>query len=285
MKKPLFVLMQYYLPRHFLSRMIGKLMQNKTPWLKNLIIHWFVKRYNVNLSEAVRETPEEYKTFNDFFIRKLKSSARNIIADNKKIICPVDGSVSQIGKINKTNVIQAKGITYSLQKLLANHSHLVDIFQNGSFATLYLAPKDYHRIHMPCDGELKEMYYVPGQLFSVNEVTAEHVPNLFARNERAVCVFDTTNGPMVVIMVGAMLVASIYTAWSGKITPNRTKSVQVWQYKDSPIHLKQGGELGYFCLGSTVILLFPEKIVDWRSDLMAGSSIKLGQELAGVVVG
>lgn len=262
---------QYLLPQHALSRLVGKLAASKTPWLKDAFIRRFAARYQVDMSEAAQPDLSQYACFNDFFTRPLKAGARTIDAQADSIVCPADGAVSQLGPITGDQVFQAKGHSFSLTDLLASEAD-AKAFENGHFATIYLSPRDYHRVHMPFTGTLTKSVYVPGDLFSVNTRTAENVPNLFARNERLVAHFDTELGPMVVILVGAMIVASIETVWGG-LEPigNSIRSSQ-----PNAVSLDKGAEMGRFLLGSTAIVLFGKDVVQWESHLSAGSSVKMG---------
>ena len=228
------VLLQYLIPQHLLSRLIGILANSHLAWLKNLMIASFIKYYNVDLSSAEETNISKYATFNDFFTRKLKDSNRPISQNENTIVSPADGIISQIGDINNDLLLQAKGHKYNLNSLLTEEN-LASRFVDGKFATIYLSPKDYHRVHMPITGTLQEMIYVPGKLFSVNAETAEQVPNLFARNERVISIFETQIGKMAVIMVGAMIVASIHTAWASKVAPNKSKTIQKWDYRHKEI--------------------------------------------------
>ena len=238
------------------------------------MITWFVKRYLVDMSSAIETNPLHYANFNDFFTRALKPNARPLVIAENAIACPVDGYVSQIGLIRDGRIFQAKGFDFELQVLLGNDSKLTQEFQNGNFATLYLAPKNYHRIHMPLTGTLQQMIYVPGQLFSVNQQTVQHVPRLFARNERVITVFQTDIGLMAVILVGAMVVASIETVWAGEVAPTRTRKIQQWQYPNSAIILERGAELGRFKMGSTVIVLFQPNRIIWSPEISPESEIR-----------
>ncbi len=277
----LFVALQSIAPQHALSRIVGSLANCQQPWLKNTMIEWFIKRYKVDMSEALEPNPRYYAHFNSFFIRKLKPDARPVVATPNAVACPVDGRVSQLGKIDNDQIFQAKGHHYSLQQLLGSADEWVNKFRNGYFATLYLAPANYHRIHMPLDGQLKAMWHVPGKLFSVSPVTTRGVPNLFARNERVITVFETAAGPMILVLVGAMIVASINTVWAGEITPQLRKStVSHWNYDDQKIYLKRGDEMGYFKLGSTVIALFANPQLHWLESLTEETPIKMGQLIA-----
>ncbi len=278
----LFVTLQYLIPQHALSRLVGMLARSEVPWIKTTFINLFMKRFGIDLSEAQIEDPDQFETFNAFFTRALKEDARPLeAADAADIACPADGAVSQLGAIRANQVFQAKGHDYSLHDLLGGDSALASEFTNGQFATIYLSPRDYHRVHMPVTGTLRETRYVPGDLFSVNEATANGVPNLFARNERLVCIFDTEHGPAAVILVGAMIVAGIETVFSGQVTPLPKQVVTTDYQRTAPITLEKGDELGRFLLGSTVVLLFPEGKANFEADLKAGSLVrvkgKLGQ--------
>jgi len=277
LKHRLFILAQYLTPHHLLSRLVGLLAETRAPWLKNRLIGWFVRRYQVDMREAQIEDPLAFENFNAFFTRALKSAARPLDTTDGTLLCPVDGAVSQIGDIGQGRIFQAKGHSFSAQALLGGDPERAAPFQGGRFATLYLSPRDYHRVHMPIAGTLREMIYVPGRLFSVNPLTASAVPDLFARNERVVCLFDTACGPMALVLVGAMIVASIETVWGGQIAPLQRK-VKRFAY-DTPVHLQAGAELGRFRLGSTVILLFGQQKINWNHELCAGSVVRMGQVL------
>lgn len=276
----LFVLSQYLTPQHTLSRTVGMLADCKQPQIKDAFIKWFINRYQVNMAEAAKENPSDFPCFNDFFTRELKPGLRPIADANDQVSCPVDGAISQLGDINHGQIFQAKGQDYSLTDLLGGDIARAKPFMGGKFATIYLAPKDYHRIHMPLSGTLREMIYVPGKLFSVNPVTAEKVPGLFARNERLVAIFDTEFGPMAMVLVGAMIVAAIETVWSGQVAPP-VRKLKVTEYPaepSNPITLNKGDEMGRFKLGSTVVLAFPENMVEFTEELKAGSVVRMGQE-------
>ena len=276
----LFVTLQYLIPQHGLSRLVGMLARSEVPWIKTTFISLFMKRFGIDLSEAQIEDPDRFETFNAFFTRALKPEARPLEAsDAADIACPADGAVSQLGAIRANQVFQAKGHDYSLYDLLGADSALASEFTNGQFATIYLSPRDYHRVHMPVTGTLRETRYVPGDLFSVNEATANGVPNLFARNERLVCIFDTEHGPAAVILVGAMIVAGIETVFSGQVTPLPKQVVTTDYQRTAPITLEKGDELGRFLLGSTVVLLFPEGKARFESDLKAGSLVRVKSKL------
>ncbi|MCH9750528.1 MAG: archaetidylserine decarboxylase [Proteobacteria bacterium] len=243
-------------------------------WFKNKFTHWFVKSYRVNLSEALRENVEDYQHFNDFFTRALKPDARKI--DSSDLICPVDGAVSQAGKISHATIFQAKKHYYTVSALLGG-DYRADQFESGAFATIYLSPKDYHRIHMPYDAKLISMDYIPGDLFSVNQATAEGVENLFARNERVVCYFQTQFGLCAFVLVGAIFVGSMQTVWEGQINPPYQKQVQHFDYTDQDINLKKGEEMGRFNMGSTVVMLMPNQ--DNALNLNAGQTVQMGESL------
>ncbi len=277
MIKKFLVSLQYLIPQHILSRMIGFFANCRWVWLKNLMISWFIKHYKIDMSIAAKNKISDYATFNEFFIRKLKPSARPVATATDSIICPVDGILSQWGEISQGKLIQAKGFDYSLEALL-NGSKFTKNFQNGQFMTLYLSPKDYHLVHMPVDGKLLEMTYVPGSLFAVNFATTNQIPAIFAKNERVLCTFETNLGKMAVILVGAMLVASINTTWAGKITPNKDKSIQSSHYEG--INLQRGAEMGHFSMGSTVIVLFEPKRMHWNISLTINQPVQFGQEIA-----
>jgi phosphatidylserine decarboxylase len=280
--KVIFIVFQYIIPQHLLSRLVGYLAETEISWLKNLLIYQFIKYYHVNMAEAKDPEPRNYKNFNQFFTRELAEGARAICSNKLALACPADGAISQLGKISNNQIFQAKGQYYSIEKLLAD-TEMAARYKNGHFATIYLSPKDYHRVHMPLTGTLESMIYVPGQLFSVNQTTAENVPNLFARNERLVCYFATEHGPMAIILVGAMIVAGIETVWSGQAAPP-TGLPKTHSYKgvSAEITVKKGDEMGRFKLGSTVILLFSENTVDWKEALKAGSPMLMGEAIAAV---
>ena len=281
MKERLFILSQHLIPHHLLSRLIGCAAECRAAWFKNRLIAWFAKQYQVDMSEAQVEDLTAYEHFNAFFTRALKDGARPLDNGPGAVLCPADGAISQLGRIEHGRVFQAKGHSYSVTELLGGDSGRAAPFMGGDFATVYLSPKDYHRVHMPLAGTLKEMIYVPGRLFSVNQTTAENVPELFARNERVVCLFDTERGPMAVVLVGAMIVASIETVWAGLITPPKRelKTVRYDEAARAPISLEKGAELGRFKLGSTAIVLFGPEQVKWAEELGANSPVRMGQLL------
>lgn len=277
MNDSLFIALQRLVPQHALSRAIGFLAESRATWLKNTLIRRFAEQYQVNMSEALDEDLAHYPNFNAFFTRALKPTARPIEQSPTTLVSPADGLVSQLGQISEDRIMQAKGQWFSAQELLASKEDAAH-FAGGAFATVYLSPRDYHRVHMPFAGTLEKMTYIPGQLFSVNDSTARHVPRLFARNERVVCVFQTTFGPMALVLVGAMIVASIETVWAGLVAPKRRR-LETRMYNRSAPTLAKGEEMGRFLLGSTAIVLCPAGTVTWRSDLGPGSRILLGQSL------
>ncbi|MFB9137677.1 archaetidylserine decarboxylase [Vibrio sp. AK197] len=265
------VRLQYWIPQHGLTRVMGKLASAKAGSLTTAVIRWFIKHYKVNMDEALHPDPTHYKSFNQFFVRELKPGVRPIADGDEVITHPADACVSQFGPIDDGQLIQAKGHRYSALELLGGDEALAQEFDQGAFATLYLSPRDYHRVHMPCDGTLRQMIYVPGDLFSVNPLTAENVPNLFARNERVVCIFDTEFGPMAQVLVGATIVGSIELVWAGTVTPPRGNTVYRWDYPaqgDKSVVLKKGEEMGRFKLGSTVINLFAKDRIRFDDSML-----------------
>ena len=274
------VLSQYIIPKQAMTALAGKLAHLKGGSFTTVVIAWFVKRYHVNMAEAANPDISTYKSFNEFFTRPLKNSARPLAQAD--FICPVDGVISQFGNIEADQIFQAKGHTYSTRALVGGDSILAKQFENGHFACLYLSPKDYHRIHMPCDGTLKCMTYVPGALFSVNPTTAQGVPGLFARNERVVCEFTSAQyGSFIMVLVGATIVGSMATVWhdanKGIINPPRTNKTRVWAYENKNISLKQGEEMGRFLLGSTVVMLFQKETLQFNAEWQAARAIRLGE--------
>jgi phosphatidylserine decarboxylase len=249
---------------------------------KNLQIRWFVRRYGVDLSVAEPQTPKAFKDFNSFFTRALKPGARPLPTDARSLVSPGDGLLSDFGTIEDNALIQAKSHRYAVPLLLAEKGEAAKSFDNGSYLTLYLAPKDYHRVHMPFGGVLKRMVYVPGTLFSVSPATAKRVPGLLARNERVICWFDTLAGQMAVVLVGAVFVGSIETVWHGEVTPAAEREVARWRYDPpvSTITLQRGAEMGRFNMGSTVVVLLDRRVAAWRSKLAAGTPVQMGQTLA-----
>ncbi|ODP98967.1 MULTISPECIES: archaetidylserine decarboxylase [Salinivibrio] len=283
MRDDLKVGLQYIAPKHALTRMMGKLASLKGGWLTTAVIKWFIKQYQVDMSEAKVSDPAYYRTFNDFFVRELKPALRPIDGDAETLVYPADACVSQAGLIEQGRIIQAKGHSFDVTELVGGDHALADQFKEGHFATLYLSPRDYHRVHMPCDAVLREMVYIPGDLFSVNPLTAENVPNLFARNERVVCVFETEFGPMVQVLVGATIVGSIATTWAGTVTPPTGGSIRRWEYPtegEQAIRFAQGDEMGLFKLGSTVINLFPAGAIRFHDDVAPGTPTQMGQPYA-----
>ena len=276
------VLPQYLFPKQALTRFAGFVASPQRGWVTTEIIRRFVAKYGVNMDEALESNIASYKSFNDFFTRALKPGARPLA--DADLICPVDGAISQFGAIEHDQIFQAKGHHYSTTAVVGGDAALAAQFQNGSFATIYLSPKDYHRIHMPCDGRLTRMIYVPGDLFSVNPTTARGVPGLFARNERVVCVFESQHGPFVLILVGATIVGSMATVWHGVVNPPRGGAVREWFYPAAPeqpaVALKQGEEMGRFLLGSTVVLLFPKGPLRFNPEWVAGRGVRLGESMA-----
>ncbi len=270
------VLISYVLPQHLLSRFIHRVMRIRYPGIKNALINWFCGQFNVDLSDAESSNPDDYPTFNAFFTRALTPDARPVDPNERAVLCPVDGCVSQCGQIQGNMLIQAKGHQYSVQDLLGGQTDLAARFAGGSFATIYLAPYNYHRIHMPCTGELKQMIHVPGRLFSVNAASVTMVPRLFARNERVVCVFDTDCGVMAMVLVGALNVGSIETVWAGEVTPGGGRKLRSWHYEGVP-RIDRGFEMGRFNMGSTVIVLFAAGRVSWRPEFSTGVLMRLGQ--------
>ncbi|MGL4474585.1 MAG: archaetidylserine decarboxylase [Shewanella sp.] len=278
------IALQYLLPKHLVSRLVGKFAAAQAGSMTTAAISWFIKQYKIDMSEAEREAPEAYSTFNDFFTRALKPGLRPIDSNAKVLVHPVDGTVSQFGEINDGRIFQAKGHDYTSLALLGNNAKDAHRFKGGDFATIYLAPSDYHRIHMPITGTLSKMTFVPGDLFSVNPLTAQNVPGLFARNERVVAIFETEHGPLAMVLVGATIVASIETVWAGTITPPGGKEIVSWDYPTTgpdAITLQKGDEMGRFKLGSTVVMLFADDMLDDFADgIKPGAVTRLGRPLA-----
>jgi phosphatidylserine decarboxylase len=273
-----FALLQAILPKHVLSRFIHRLMRTRRPWLKRLLIQQFMKGYAVNMQEAASSDPLAYESFNAFFTRALKTDARTWIRSAESIVSPVDGTASQSGRIDDEALLQAKGHSYRLTELLARDTEMIQSFRDGAYSCIYLAPFNYHRIHMPVSGRLRTTVYVPGELFSVNAATARTVPSVFARNERVICDFDTALGRMSVILVGALFVGSIETVWCGEVNPppRGRKSVRRIE-TGAGTELEQGAELGRFNMGSTVILLLPPGAGHWQDSLVAGRVLRMGE--------
>jgi len=272
------VLPQYLLPKQALTTLAGKFASAQLGGLTTSVIRRFVARYNVNMGEAANPDITSYASFNDFFTRALKPGARPLAAAD--LICPVDGAISQFGPIAKDQIFQAKGHTYSTTALVGGDAEAAARFDNGHFATLYLSPRDYHRIHMPCAGELTRMVHVPGDLFSVNPTTARGVPGLFARNERVVCFFESAQGPFVLVLVGATIVGSMATVWHGQVNPPRTGTLRQWDYAKGQVSLQQGEEMGRFLLGSTVVMLFPRGPLQFNPQWAPMRAIQLGEAMA-----
>ena len=283
MNDRLAVLPQYLLPKQALTELMGRLASARGGALTTSAIGWFVRRYGVNMAEAAEPDIAAYPSFNEFFTRPLRAGARPL--SSADFICPVDGAISQFGRIEEGRIFQAKGHDYTATALVGGDSALAAHFHHGHFATLYLSPKDYHRIHMPCAGRLLRMIHVPGALFSVNPTTARGVPGLFARNERVVCVFDAPAGspmpgPWVLVLVGATIVGSMATTWHGVVNPPRPGTVREWAYDDGAVALARGEEMGRFLLGSTVVLLFPRGPLAFNPKWAPGGAIRMGEEMA-----
>nr|WP_199271759.1 archaetidylserine decarboxylase [Paraglaciecola sp. L3A3] len=279
------IALQYIMPKHLISRLVGLLAAAEAGVVTSTLIKLFIRQYKVDMSEALEPNPEAYTSFNQFFTRELHPEARTIIADEDKLALPVDGTVSQLGEIEYDAIFQAKGHDYSLTSLLGGKPEIAQPFLNGKFATIYLAPKDYHRIHMPIDGQLTDMIYVPGELFSVSPLTAERVPGLFARNERVVAIFETKVGKFAMVLVGATIVASIETTWAGTVSPPAGKNVQHWTYPtegDNSVFINKGEEMGRFKLGSTIVACFEPNAIE-LADLSAGDVTRLGDVFASIL--
>jgi len=275
------VLPQYLMPKQAMTWLAGKLASARLGAITTGTIRRFVARYGVNMAEAEQPDITAYPTFNQFFTRALKDGARPLA--DARLICPVDGAISQFGKIEGDQIFQAKGHSFSTTALVGGDAKLASLFQDGQFANLYLSPKDYHRIHMPADGVLTRMIHVPGELFSVNPLTARAVPGLFARNERVVCVFDGTDGPWVLVLVGATIVGSMATVWHGVVNPPRPGTVREWRYEPGQVSLKKGDEMGRFLLGSTVVMLFPQRAdgaLAFNPAWQPGGAVRLGEAMA-----
>ena len=269
---------QYLLPKQALTTIAGSFAGAQAGELTTRVIRWFVKRYRVDLSEAADPDPASYKTFNDFFTRALRAEARPLA--DADFLCPVDGAISQFGRIEGEQIFQAKGHQYSATALVGGDAQLAAGFADGAFATLYLSPRDYHRIHMPVDGRLTRMIHVPGELFSVNPATARGVPGLFARNERVVCVFEAEFGSFILVLVGATIVGSMATVWHGRVNPPRSGKIRDWPYDGQKILLTKGEEMGRFLLGSTVVMLFPKDLLSFNPAWAPGGTVRLGERMA-----
>ncbi|GHT92450.1 phosphatidylserine decarboxylase proenzyme [Betaproteobacteria bacterium] len=272
------VSLQYLLPARALTVLAGKLAGWRGGGVTRALIAAFARRYRVNMGEALEPDVCAYATFNDFFTRALRTGARPLATAD--LVCPVDGAVSQLGAIDGERIFQAKGHHYSALALLGGDAGLAARFENGSFATIYLSPRDYHRIHMPVAGRLVKMIYVPGSLFSVNPATARHIPGLFARNERVVCVFEGERGPFVLVLVGATIVGSMATVWHGVVNPPRPGAIRQWDYDAQGLELAQGAEMGRFLLGSTVVMLFPQPGVRFAPEWTAARPVRMGEAMA-----
>ena len=277
MSHRLSVLPQYLLPKRALTAFAGRVASAKAGGVTTALIRWFVRKYGVDMSEAANPDITSYASFNEFFTRALGQGARPLA--DADFICPVDGAISQFGTIEKDRIIQAKGHDYTTTALVGGDAQLAQRFEHGAFATLYLSPRDYHRVHMPCDGRLTRMIYVPGELFSVNPTTARGVPNLFARNERVVCVFEGEHGPFILALVGATIVGSIATVWHGAVNASRYGSLREWHYNEQRIELRKGDEMGRFLLGSTVVLLFPQDVLDFNPAWLATRAVRFGEAM------
>lgn len=276
------VAFQYLVPQRALTRLAGWFAEKQWGVVTHIAIKAFCAKYRINLQEAEKHEAKQYASFNEFFIRRLKNNARPIDHHPSAVCFPADGAISELGEITNGQLFQAKGHFFSLSDLLAQDSELTALFENGKFVTTYLSPRDYHRVHMPCDGILRKMVYVPGDLFSVNPFLAQHIPHLFARNERVICYFDTPFGAMIQILVGATITASISTVWAGVINPPRSGKIQRWEYLSeghSAVKLKKGEEMGAFRLGSTVINLFQQHAVEFSTSLKAGDAVQMGISL------
>ncbi|MDX1515573.1 MAG: archaetidylserine decarboxylase [Woeseiaceae bacterium] len=275
----LFVALQFLLPRHWLTAIVHRVARIRVRWVKDALIRGFIRIYKVDLAEIAAEVPRDYRHFNDFFIRELAPGARPIAADPRAIVSPVDGTVSMAGTLNGDRLLQAKGIDYTLDDLLVIDLDAARAFDDGLFATIYLAPYNYHRVHMPVDGELVAAHYIPGDLFSVNDRTAAHVNGLFRRNERLNLHFRTAHGPGALIFVGALNVGSITTPWTGEIRPRKRGVAEPQKLRRAPRSLARGDLLGWFNMGSTVIVLLPRGAADWHPALTGGSTLRMGQAI------
>ena len=279
MKDSLFILFQNTVPKHLITRFGGNLAESENKFIKTRFINFFLNNFDINMSEAEQSDPSAYKSFNAFFTRALKAGIRPIDEASNSVACPADGAISQIGDISAGEVFQAKGKSFDVTTLLGGNAEDSAPFNNGHFATIYLSPRDYHRVHMPIDGKLRKTIYCPGPLFSVNQTTAENVDSLFARNERLVSIFDTEAGPMAYVMVGAMVVGGMETVWQKNVFSDRREPL-VTDYSDQDIRLNKGDELGRFKVGSTVILAFAENTITWNEKFAAGASTLTGEALA-----
>jgi phosphatidylserine decarboxylase len=273
----------YPLPHHLLSRAMLALTRIQTPWFKNLFIRKFSEHFKVDWDEARQQSPEAFEHFNAFFTRELAAGARPVAGDDTILISPADGCISQLGSIESEDIFQAKGRRFTTQDLLGGRLELAKQFSNGQFATIYLSPRDYHRVHMPCAGKLRETIYIPGRLFSVAPHTTRTIPRLFARNERLVAIFDTDHGSMAMVLVGAIFVAAIETVWAGLVTPPHRSDIEFRDYRSNNIQLARGAEMGRFNMGSTVILLFQKDRISWDKSLIPDQTLKMGQQISGTL--
>jgi phosphatidylserine decarboxylase len=277
-----FIVAQYLFPKQALTSFAGWVASGRRGRVTTALVRWFIEQYNVDMGEAQEPDPARYASFNDFFTRALKPGLRPIAATD--LVCPVDGAISHFGRIERDQIFQAKRHRYSTRALVGGDAELAAVYEDGHFATIYLSPRDYHRIHMPCDGRLTRMIHVPGDLFSVNPTTATYVPGLFARNERVVCVFESAQGPFVLVLVGATIVGSMATVWHGTVNPPRVKKPREWRYDDQRIELRKGEEMGRFLLGSTVVLLFPAASPDgnlrFNPAWAPAGGVRLGEAMA-----
>jgi phosphatidylserine decarboxylase len=280
LKNNLFIFLQKCLPQHFLSRLSAFFVNNEYPPLKNFLIKMAIKKFNISLENAKKKNISDYKTFNEFFTRELDENERPISDDKNSLISPADGILSQFGQIENGNLIQAKGKLFTLNSLLGKNKKMCNDFINGSFFTIYLSPSDYHRVHIPFDGKLIHMSFIPGKLFSVNEITTEEIDQVFSQNERVICYFKTEFGTMAVIFVGALLVASIITKWHGIVAPSYYDNIKEWDYSSSNIYYKKGQEIGRFQFGSTIICCTPKDSIQFTQDTTIISSIKMGEPIA-----
>ena len=280
----LFVRSQYLLPKRAITVLAGAFASARAGFLTTAVIRWFVDHYGVDMNEALDPDIRSYQSFNDFFTRAFKPGARPIA--DADLVCPIDGAISQLGRIDRDRIFQAKGHDYTTTALVGGDAALAARFQDGSFVTLYLSPKDYHRIHMPCAGRLVRMIHVPGDLFSVNPVTARGVPGLFARNERVVCVFDSAHGPFVMVLVGATIVGSMATVWHGVVNPPRPGEIREWTYtqpqNQRDVEFEKGDEMGRFLLGSTVVMLFPAGALEFDPSWRPDRDVRMGEPMASL---
>ena len=277
MSDRLALLLQHLLPKLAITRLLGRLAGAKAGGLTTAVIRWFIGRYRVNMAEAAQPDPAAYPSFNEFFTRALRPGARPLA--DADFLCPVDGAISQFGRIEGGQIFQAKGHHYSAQTLLGGDAALAAQFDDGAFATLYLSPRDYHRIHMPCAGTLTRMIHVPGALYSVNPATARALPGLFARNERVVCMFDGEQGPFALVLVGATVVGSMATVWHGVVNPPRSGQLREWTYAPGEVTLARGAEMGRFLLGSTVVMLFPRDTLQFTPAWAPGGAVRVGEAM------